>query len=366
MGPHPVPQNVTSFQFHLVGDMTLKQFIYLASGVAIAYFLFVFALTSYPLITWPLIVISAGTGAAFAFIPIGSRPLDHWVAAFFKAIYTPTQRSWIKDGKSYKEEPLFNNRYLMYVSKFKPAEAPIPQLAQSTSAQTLRAASSQPQTVLPGPQIQQTSQTPASVHTAALPTSEDLKKTVDLARQAQTLQVQIIQTERTLNQIKAATVKPSPIPIDYSHEVAKVLGDLQKLVSQATGIKSQLEAINQPKNAAPEIKQAKEKIRVVIPEKQKQTQIALTSFPNVISGIVKDNQDNYLEGVVAVIYDKEGLPARALKTNKLGQFSGATPLSNGVYTLELEKDGYSFDSLQIQLDGQIMPPLMITAKGVSN
>ena len=65
---------------------------------------------------------------------------------------------------------------------------------------------------------------------------------------------------------------------------------------------------------------------------------------------------------MAVIYDKEGLPVRALKTNKLGQFSGSTPLPNGTYTLELEKDGFTFDVLQIELGGEVVPPLPIMSK----
>lgn len=352
MGPHPVPQNISSFQFHLVGDMTLKQFIYLATGVGIAYLLFVFFVSSYPVIVWPFIVISAGTGAAFAFLPIGSRPLDHWTGAFFKAIYSPTQRYWVKGNVKYNEEPLFNSRYLMYVSGAQPVK----------TREVLRNA-------MPGQQTNQIKAAPSfkepveELSLATLPSSEELKKTVDLARQAQALQVQIIQTERTLNQIKAATSKSSPIPIDYSMEVTKILSDLQKLVTQANEIRSQLDAINPAKDTRePEMKQLREKIRIVTSEKPKQTQIALTTFPNVISGIVKDQKDNYLEGVVAVIYDKEGLPVRALKTNKLGQFSGSTPLSNGTYTLELEKDNYSFDVLQIQLDGGVMPPLLITAR----
>jgi len=65
---------------------------------------------------------------------------------------------------------------------------------------------------------------------------------------------------------------------------------------------------------------------------------------------------------VVVIYDKEGLPVRALKTNKLGQFTGSTPLPNGTYTIELEKDSFNFDVLQIELTGPVLPPLQIVAK----
>ncbi|KKR52786.1 MAG: hypothetical protein UT88_C0021G0001, partial [Candidatus Woesebacteria bacterium GW2011_GWD2_40_19] len=32
MEQHPIPQNISSYQFRLVGDMTLKQFFQLAGG----------------------------------------------------------------------------------------------------------------------------------------------------------------------------------------------------------------------------------------------------------------------------------------------------------------------------------------------
>lgn len=339
MDAHPIPQNVTSFQFKLVGDMTLKQFMYLAIGCGIAYLLFVFFSHDYPLITWPFIIISAGLGAAFAFLPIGSRPLDRWLAAFLKAIYSPTKRVWKKNGKTYKEEPLFNSRLVMYLSGVQP---------------------SQPTTAIPVEDVRQ--KTVGSVP-QPLPTHEQLQKTVDLAKQAQNLQMKIVQNERTLSQIKTEAAKPSPIPIDYSQQVNKTLTDLQNLVSQASEVKQQIQSVHQPQPAeaiSPAV--LREKVKVIIPPKPKQTTVALTTFPNVINGIVKDKSNNYLEGVVAVIYDKEGLPVRALKSNKLGQFTGSTPLPNGTYTLELEKDNFAFDVLQIELAGEVLPPLQITAK----
>lgn len=337
MEPHPIPQNVTSFQFRLVGDMTLKQFTYLATGSGLAYLLFVIFAAKYPILTWPLIFISAGAGSAFAFLPIGSRPLDHWLLAFLKAIYSPTKRSWQKQGKNYNQDPLFNSRYLMYTSSWQKAVTPtIPAVGP-----------------LPTPP-------PTATPTMTeLPTQEELGKTVDLAKQAQQLQVRIIQAERALGQIKQESTRPSPIPVDYSQQVNKILSDLQKLVSEASQIRSQLDAISHPQVEAVV---HKEKVKVVVPIKPRPTQLALTTFPNVINGVIKDSQGNYLEAVVAVIYDKEGLPVRALKTNKLGQFSGSTPLPNGTYTLELEKEGFNFDVLQVELDGHTLPPLMITVK----
>ncbi len=356
MEPHPIPQNVTSFQFKLVGDMTLKQFMYLATGSAISYLLFLFLAPPAPIVAWPMIIISASLGVAFAFLPIGSRPLDHWLAAFLKAIYSPTKRVWRKNNKSFKDEPLFGSRLVMYLSSTAP---PIP---MPIPAQTLRAVG-----IASG-----------DVRPENLPSEEELKKTVELARQAQNLQMKIIQTERALSQIKEQAQKPArnasasvaggptPIAVDYGQQVNNILADLQNLVNQASVIKEQLQLITEPEAAkleavTPQALQ-KERVKVIIPVRPKQTQLALTTFPNVINGIVKDSQENYLEGVVSVIYDKEGLPVRALKTNKLGQFTGSTPLPNGTYTLELEKDGFTFDVLQIELSGQVLPSLVITAK----
>ncbi|KKQ59520.1 MAG: hypothetical protein US80_C0010G0012 [Candidatus Daviesbacteria bacterium GW2011_GWA2_38_17] len=329
MEPHPIPQNVTNFQFHLVGDMTLKQFVYLAAGIGFAYFLFVTASKDYPLAAWPVIIISALLGVAFAFLPFASRPLDYWVITFLKTIFSPTKRTWEKAGKDYKEDLLFKSRYVMFVSSLgpQPIKEEMPTLPAPTAA--------------------------------PLPTTEDLGKTVDLAKQAQGLQVRIIQAERSLNQIKQAATQASPVTVDYGQQVNQVMSDLQKLVTQASQIRSEMDIVVKP---TPPPSVPKEKVKVVIPIKPRQTQIALTTFPNVLNGIVNDTAGNYIEGVVTVIYDKEGLPVRALKSNKLGQFSGSTPLPNGTYTLELEKEGYDFDVLQIELGGEVLPPLMITAK----
>lgn len=318
--------------------MTLKQFLYLAIGVGFAYLLFVTVAAKYPLIAWPIIIISALLGVAFAFVPIGSRPLDHWLAAFLKAVYSPTKRIWKKGGKNYREDPLFSSRLVMYL-----AAAPAVQIPDTKPVQAV-----QPPKASALRQIE------------PLPSAEELEKTVNLARQAQQLQMKIIQTERIISQMKTAAQGPSPTPLEYSQQANTALANLQNLVNQASDIKGQIKKVQEPAQAAAPT--ATERVKVIVPPKPIQTTIALTTFPNVINGIVKDQSANYLEGVVAVIYDKEGLPVRALKSNKLGQFTGSTPLPNGTYTLELEKDNFHFDVLQIELTGGVLPPLTITTK----
>jgi len=90
----------------------------------------------------------------------------------------------------------------------------------------------------------------------------------------------------------------------------------------------------------------------------------LTTFPNIVTGIVKDKDKNLLPGVLVTVKDKEGIPLRALKTNRLGQFAASTQLPNGVYFVETEDPRlrFTFDRAQITLNGSIVPALEIFAK----
>lgn len=341
MEAHPVPQNVTSFEFRLIGDMTLKQFIYLAAGVTVAYLTFVFFANNAPLVAWPVIIVSAFLGVAFAFIPIANRPLDHWASAFLKAIYSPTKRSWSKNGKDYLD-PLFAGRLKIYLS------------AHQTPMVT--------QPIEPQPLVEEPFSTPVPTPQSEpekLPTPAELTKTVKLASEAQALQIKMIETERNLSQIKTNVSKPQVNPKAEAEEFNTIFDSLKKLNQEAQLIKQELSSLTN----APELPPVpKIKVTVKPPSKPKPTQLVLTSQPNVINGIVVDSTANYLEGVVVVIHDRDGLPVRALKTNKLGQFTGSTPLPNGTYTVELEKDNLIFDVLQIELEGKVLPPLTIAAK----
>jgi len=88
---------------------------------------------------------------------------------------------------------------------------------------------------------------------------------------------------------------------------------------------------------------------------------SLTSAPNVINGIIKDAAGMLLSNVIIVVQDEKGEPVRALKTNKIGQFAISTPLPNGTYTMELETAGHSFDIIQVEVKGKVLPPIEIRA-----
>ena len=163
---HPVPQNVTSFEFHLVGDMTLKQFAYLGAGLGVAYLTFVLLFTPAPYLAIPIIAFSSLFGAALAFLPILDRPFDHWLMVFFKSIYSPT-KGMLKtaDGK-----PPTVNRLQLYLSAAQPENIPAPQPARNASA-----------SVAGGP----------------------TKEILDLIRQTQFLQGKLSEAEKQINILKS-------------------------------------------------------------------------------------------------------------------------------------------------------------------
>jgi hypothetical protein len=90
----------------------------------------------------------------------------------------------------------------------------------------------------------------------------------------------------------------------------------------------------------------------------------LTNIANVITGLVKDGAGNFLPGILVTVINGEGMPMRALKTNKLGQFAASTPLGSGTYYVEIEdpRERFTFSRVQITLTGAVVPAIEIIAK----
>jgi len=99
MQQHPIPQQISSYEFRLVGDMTLKQFVKLALGLILAFLIFKSGLPFY--FRWPLSFSVGLLGVASAFLPIHDRPFEVWVINFFRRVYSPTIFIWKKQEKDY-------------------------------------------------------------------------------------------------------------------------------------------------------------------------------------------------------------------------------------------------------------------------
>lgn len=314
MDQHPVPQNISSYEFRLVGDMTLKQFFQLAGGGILA---LIFYRIPFPFfIKWPLIFISVLGGILLAFVPLNGRPFSQWILAFFKAVYSPTEFFWSPLPATSPSGPVipqsvqpiappspldklesqlvdkFSNLFDTVSQRFSPS-SPLP-FKNPSSADT---APQQPDPAPPPP--------PTQVFEAAASP--------------------ILQTP-----------PPPPRPVNPFPAAASLTPTIGH--SPLTGT----------------------------PPPALASSLFVPSQPNILCGVVTDSLGQVMEGAILEIAEKaSGLPVRALKSNKLGQFQIATPLPSGEYVITTEKDGYLFDPLLIVTQGEIIQPFEVRAKAIS-
>ena len=265
-----------------------------------------------------------------------------------------------------KEDPLFKNRLNIYLKSFKSVSSyafgnsgfinPILNEKIAVSMPASTSTQDGATTPLPLPSLRSVSSESIGVNDTPLPPVSEgnaLKKTVELARDAQDTQSKIKEIEVSLEEIKKKAASAGEDPREYIEKFEGLLNELQKLNIEAGSLAKQMAQITQTATrpaSAPAVKARN------IPT------LTLTTFDNVINGIVTDWEGNYLENAIIVAHDKQGLPVRALKSNKLGQFIAATPLPNGIYTIVVEKEGMMFDVVEVELKGDVLKPVMISAK----
>jgi len=97
MEQHPLPRQITSFEFKLVGFMTLHQFIYLLVFVPMGFA--VYSIIPIPFVNIFLGFIIGSIGMLLAFLPVNDRPLDVFLKNLFKRLTSPTQYLYQKSNQ---------------------------------------------------------------------------------------------------------------------------------------------------------------------------------------------------------------------------------------------------------------------------
>ncbi|OGG02105.1 hypothetical protein A2W14_01895 [Candidatus Gottesmanbacteria bacterium RBG_16_37_8] len=439
MEQHPVPRNISSFQFRLVGDMTMRQFLYLAGGAAIAFLLFKFS--PFPaIIKWPIVLFFAFGGIAFAFLPIADRPLDRWLMAFIKSINSPTQYIWHKNTvipdillrnytspikklpqnhqEAHQDAKKKLDLYLQNLPKQPHQELNIREKHYVDRTLLLFTQTGQSQ----GGQIMQPgfipTKDPIGQIPAMRPDKIDVGKVITppekiimpgiIADDKVVEEKRVI--EQTIKPIEAGQIKTPTVPIPLMKAAGQTEPELPPEKKEAAEKPTETVAIKKEGEKLAEIIKEKEKLEKELqkfkdemsksgkldyakattskpdiikpqlaPEKQAPTiktvtaktavnEIGIPRFPqvpNIIMGVIKDMQGKILPNIILTVKDTKGTPHRALKTNRLGQFSTATPLQNGIYHIEAEDPlkRYVFDIAEINLTGKVFLPIEITAKG---
>lgn len=296
MYQHPVPQNVTSYQFRLVGNMTLKQFFELAGGIIIALLLYYTNLPT--ILKWPLLILSVAGGVGIAFVPFEERPLDQWLRAYLKAIYQPTQFVWRKHSHL---PPYFN-----FHSKDT-------NLQQSLEKRTLNL---------------NTKQQGLNTFIKTLPHQQTSQDLIDAETQHLNQLNQYFSTQDPTNSTISSSTSSAPI--------------------HHTSVTSTNQII------PPHPVQANTSLNLPFP--------STPSIPNTLVGMVLDSSNNIINDAVIEIFNEKQEPVRATKSNKLGQFFSAIPLKNGSYTISIQKPNFKFDTISINLNNEVIAPIIIKAQ----
>lgn len=115
MEPHAVPRQITTFEFKLIGFLTLKQFIYILFSSAIG--LIIYYAIPIPFFNILFAAVIAFIGFAIAFIPYNERPLDVWIRNFIKKLFSASQYYYIKNNippDFFKDILIENNPNLVF------------------------------------------------------------------------------------------------------------------------------------------------------------------------------------------------------------------------------------------------------------
>jgi len=396
MEQHPVPRNITGFQFRLIGDMTVKQFGYLAVGAILAYLFF---RAPFPgILRLPLAVATGFLGVAFAFIPIQERPLDQWLAAFIRSVYSPTQFVW---GKMPELPEVLKRPQLASTPRLPSSHVSHFEESKKKLEDYLKTLPTSPSASLDKEENQVLTQTlslfyeskktppsplpPEEPYVPLPPLGKPLEKEKPLAplpkkkvevAPPQKEKEEVLSPpsgfEKTLEalRIQLADQKISRERfLEIQSQLTSLLKEKERLGQELISLRKRFETRPKEAPVTPTTYLKEEQqptVKIISPTlAPKVGLLSISQVPNVVCGIIIDGLGNLLPGILVTVKNQTGLTLRALKTNRLGQFASSTPLPNGTYTIEVEdpKRRFQFDIIEVTLRGDIFSPLEILAKG---
>lgn len=392
MDNHPIPQDITGFEFKLVGDMTVKQFAYVAGGIVSGFI--VYASPLLVLIKVPIALVFVGIGAAFAFLPIEGRPMDLMLRNFFKAVFSPTQYVYRKTGgQLFAQSPTsstdlspankiakFSEKQLRDFLNALPKKKNKLDQKETVFFQALNqyATTTNPVPTVPGFVPEHAFTKPAAQpQPTAQSAQAPAEKKDDKASENQDLLKTAAVLEKELREAKAKeALEPKVDPNQYLGAHQKVLelqGNLSELLLQKQQLETKLvdmqkkmenqgRSVFSPSIAQPDAPTQTKFVRSIPQSMQKGVGLPITpEFPNIITGIVKDPRGNPLPNILVEVKDSQGNAVRAFKTNALGQFASATALANGDYTIEFEdsREQNKFDTTTFKAGGEIILPIEV-------
>ena len=398
MKEHPIPQDITNYRFHIVGSMTLKQFLEIGAGVVFAAILFKTGLPAF--IKWPAMVFSAILGATAAFLPIEERPLDHWITTYLRVLYKPTQFFWKREpkipalfafvpnmsGQNSETEidltPIKRERIKEYMASL---HQPGGQTSQYDSVQQDR--------------VNAIIASFSQIEPTHIPVVKAVTEKPELQPRIRVLR----QPEKQLTEHQSDSTHEVIVPIlhPYQQQTTKptIQDSLPEIVvsdSVATQLKPDQVAQSIRINDAPLIQFAEEKEEEVVKKHTPIKQLSndqlqqmlqptphttndvvtaggsatfnsnlpfpnVPSEPNKLVGMGLTQNGELIPGAVVEVHNSRGSIERAVKSNALGQFFITTPLSVGEYVIKVEAESFNFPTVGLVVNNTLLQPLELRA-----
>jgi hypothetical protein len=271
MDQHPIPRQITTFEFKLIGFMTLRQFLYLVVFGPLGFI--VYKVVPIPLINIVFAAVVILIGVALAFFKMNERPLDVMIKNLWKRLNSPTQYTYHK-----------NNPPLYFLKNLYFASDPHKVLAHVESQEKLAAylAQTRPQAT----------------------------------------------TSKQKQQIQTLLKQPMQSPL--------------KVKTQTSTVQTQPSNVSSPPTISP-------------PSGVRQV---------FLTGIIRNNRQLPLPGILIYVKDQQNTLVRLLKTNPHGVFASYSSLPSGDYIMEIKdpNGGYFFDTMKISITEANPIPIQIYSK----
>lgn len=340
MEQHAIPQQISSYQFRLVGDMTLKQFFQVAAGALVA--ILFYSTPLHPLIKWPIIIFSFSMGAALAFLPFQERPLSIWIVSFFRSIYSPTMFLW------------------------KSSVSPVSYFTEETSPALQTPAVKSPRQIELESYLEKTPDQKSGFLSSLEAAEQNFLSNISKLLGGSAAIFKRTEAPKPLpkmpDQKPASPAAPNvEIPLVNPVSIA-TKGFRPKIVIEERQIEEEETTTNNSTTGVSPTLQTNDGMAY------NTAQFSIDAappnpptIPNTIVGQVMDSQGKIIEGAILEIKDIAGRPVRALRSNKVGHFMIVTSLDNGQYEISTDKEGYLFEPISFVADGKLIPPIAIKA-----
>jgi hypothetical protein len=394
MREHPLPQDITSYRFHIIGNMTIKQFAQMGAGCMLAFLIYTTNLLD--IIKWPLIALSVGMGAMVAFVPFEERPLDHWISTFIKILYKPTKFYWKKEAKipeAFLYTPQANTTPAE--EEFDLSQVRRERIREYLSSVNRRGYHLEQDQIDEQTRITGLMQTFAQIKTTApKPTESEVKPDLKVrvrglgqSNQAHYYWVdansekynQENQTKLNFNQILGTPILGTPIlgtPIDFRTPLATAQVAQNIQVPEQTTVRiaqeaEQTDGVINTLSINPNTQSQSYVDNATIPQEEApELSVAVTynsqlpfptppTEPNIVVGMVLTPQHDLVNDAIVEVKNEEGSTIRAVKTNALGQFFISTPLPVGNYFIVTEKENMTFTPIQLPINNTVVHPVEI-------